>query len=275
MRLIKLKENNHLLGAPLSSCSLCRLLAVLYPVLHPRHHQHPSPFMPGCEHDTCAPWLELSLLGDRVGSLFWGIMTWERSLCFGRGNRSKMRNSEKFSSCLHNFLDAGAASWCYLSLCVWNLWSLFAIAGILRIKGLHCPYFCSVQPHARWTGCMQFINKYLLFWAMTGREGISWLWIAGRVGICWLWSARRFRNLEVIITFSLCDPCPCLICTPVPYSRASLAETNTLLGLLPPPPCNKCLLCPGVDGFVALWVRVIRVCSGDITPYLQPSVGQE
>lgn len=77
---------------------------------------------------------------------------------------------------------------------------------------------------------------------MTEREGISWLWIAGRVGICWLWSARRFQNLEVIIPFSLCDPCPCLLCTPVPYSRASLAKINTLLRLLPSPPCRKCLL---------------------------------
>lgn len=193
------------------------------------------------------PWLELSLPGDRIGSLlFWGIVTWERSLCFGRENRSKT---------LRNFPVVFIISWMLVVLSELLCVQLVVPVGfctILTIKGLHCFYFSSDHPHARWTGCMQFINKYLLFWAVTEREGISWLWIAGRVGICWLWSARRFQNLEVIIPFSLCDPCPCLLCTPVPYSRASLAKINTLSRLLPPPPCRKCLLAQGYEWLCCL-----------------------
>lgn len=131
--------------------------------------------LPGHQPDTCLSWLELSLLGDRVGSvLFWGITTWERS-CFGRENRSEA---------LRNFQVVFIISWMLvvlpgncLNLPGWDLWSLFAFAAILTMRGSRCLYFCSAQPLAKGTGCMRFINKYLLFWVMTEREGISWLWM--------------------------------------------------------------------------------------------------
>lgn len=65
------------------------------------------------------------------------------------------------------------------ALPVWDLWSSFAFAAMLTISGLHCSYFCPAEPRARGTGCVRFINKYLLFWVMTEGEGISWLWMTG------------------------------------------------------------------------------------------------
>lgn len=134
--------------------------------------------MPGCQPDTCAPWLELSLLGDGAGSLlFWGIMTWERSPCFGKWIDLKH---------LRNFPFVFTISWMLVifpgtiwALPVWDLWSSFAFAAMLTISGLHCSYFCPAEPRARGTACVRFINKYLLFWVMTEGEGISWLWMTG------------------------------------------------------------------------------------------------
>lgn len=121
--------------------------------------------MPGCQPDTCAPWLELSLLGDRIGSIFfWGIMTWERSPCSGRENRSKA---------LRNFPVVFIISWMLVML-PGTIW-----ACLHGTCGPCCSYFCSAQPRARGADCMQFINKYLLFWVMTEGEGISWLWMTG------------------------------------------------------------------------------------------------
>ena len=138
--------------------------------------------MPGRPPDTCAPRLELSLRGDGGGSLlFWGVMTWEKSPCFGRENTSK--------AC-RNFLLIFIISWVPV-IFAGTIWSCRCGAGwplrgphvllqtIMTIRGLRCSYFCSAQLCARGTGCMQFINKYLLFWVMTEREGISWLRMAG------------------------------------------------------------------------------------------------